>query len=208
MPSWLIWVIVAVIVVALVVAIAMAANKKKQVRDREHATELRERAATQATDMQKREAHARETEAEASAARAEAERKQAEAQRLAAEAQDRKRSADQQRRQHEDHLRRADDLDPDVNPKSDDYQGPGAAGSGRTSSTGTGESGGTFRREGSEPTTITKPDGSTEAVEDPRRATGESTVGYQNGTPSSGSHRALPGPEPGVRTALDALPRD
>lgn len=120
----LIWIVLAVIAVAIVVALLMAARKKKAERDRVHAGELRERAAAQATDLQKREAHARETEAEAAAARAEAERKQAEAQRLAAEAEERRRAADVQHQEHQDHLRRADELDPDVNTRSDEYTGP------------------------------------------------------------------------------------
>jgi flagellar biosynthesis GTPase FlhF len=124
MPEWVTWLIVAVIAVAIVAAIAMAAARRKKEANRVRASELRERAAVQTTEVQKREAHARETEAEAAAARAEADRKQAEAQRLAAEAEDRRRSAETQREEHERHLREADELDPDVNTRSEDYTGP------------------------------------------------------------------------------------
>ena len=136
MPDLLLWIILAIIAIAVIVALLMAARKKKVERDRVHAGELRERAAAQATDVQKREAHARETEAEAAAARAEAERKQAEAQRLAAEAEERRRSADAQHQEHQEHLRRADELDPDVNTRSDDYVAPGTSPTGADESTG------------------------------------------------------------------------
>src|SRR3954471_12080788 len=152
MPSWVIWVIVAIIVIAVIAALVMAANKKKTERNRTRAGELRERASEQATEVQDREARARETEASAAAARAEADRKQAEADRLAAEAQARQRTAAESREQHQEHLRRADELDPDVNTKSDDYR-PGYG------TDGTGSNG--------EATTVTHPDGSTEAVNSP-----------------------------------------
>src|SRR3954465_14574354 len=124
MPSWVIWVIVAIIVTRVTAALVMAANKKKTERNRSRAGELREQASQQATEVQAREARARETEASAAAARAEADRKQAEADRLAAEAQDRQKTAAESREQHLDHLRRADELDPDVNTKSNNYSGP------------------------------------------------------------------------------------
>ncbi len=67
--------------------------------------------------MQQREAHAKETEAKAAEARAEADRKQAEAERLEAEATERQHAAEGYREQHADHLRQADELDPDVDTK-------------------------------------------------------------------------------------------
>ena len=134
MPSWVIWVIVAIVVVAVIAAVLAASKKKKQERDRTRASEIREEAAEKATTVQQREARAKETEAEAAAARAEADRKQAEAQRLEAEATERQRAAEEHRAEHQDHLRRADELDPDVDTKHDDYVAPGAEGAAPTES--------------------------------------------------------------------------
>jgi preprotein translocase subunit SecF len=153
--QWWIWLIIAIVVVAIIAAIVMAGNKKKKERDRSRAGELREEAAVKATDVQQHDARARETEARAAEARAESERKQAEADRLAAQAQDRTRTADEHREEHQEHLRRADELDPDVDHKSDEYAGPGV---------GDGAAG----QDGTEPTTVTHADGTTEAVSDPQ----------------------------------------
>lgn len=113
--STIVWIVViAIAVVALLAAIAVAASRKKKERNRAHAAELREQAAEQVSDVQRREALAKETEAKAAAARAEAERKAAEAERLEAEAQDRAQAADRHRQEHQEHLRKADELDPDV----------------------------------------------------------------------------------------------
>ena len=128
MPSWLIWVIVAIIVIAVIAAVVAASTKRKKQQNRTRAGELREQAAAQATGLQQREAHARETEARAAEARAEAERKQAEADRLEAEARDRHETAAGYRDQQAENLRRADELDPDVDTRGDDYTGPETAG--------------------------------------------------------------------------------
>ncbi|MGH3477978.1 MAG: hypothetical protein ACRDQD_14195, partial [Nocardioidaceae bacterium] len=85
--------------------------------NRVRAAELREQANAQATGVQQREAAARETEAKAAQARAEADRKAAEAERLEAEARDRETTAAGYREHREDSLRRADELDPDVDHK-------------------------------------------------------------------------------------------
>jgi hypothetical protein len=164
--------------VAIIVAIVLAANKKKKERDRVRATELREQAATQASGLQQREARARETEAEAAAARAEADRKQAEAERLAAQADDHHRSAGAAREEHEEHLRRADELDPDVNTKGDDYTGPGTERGGDSQDTQAGYD----DRSSSQDATITHPDGSTEQVTEPVEGHTDPETG--------GSHRA------------------
>ena len=189
MPSWLIWVIIAVVVVAIIAAVAAAANKKKQERNRAHAGELREQAAQKATTVQQREAHAKETEAQAAAARAEADRKQAEAERLEAEATERQRAAADHRQEHQEHLRRADELDPDVNTKSEEYGGPGATGAHETvgdestrhashdaqvHESNDGQRvqdrlGGSDEHHDS--TTVTHPDGSTETVAEPESGT-------------------------------------
>jgi hypothetical protein len=125
--SWIIWVVIAIVVIAILAAIVLAGGKKKKERDREHAGELRDQAAARAPELKKTEAHARETEAQAAAARAEADRKQAEADRLEAEATNRHQSAAEIRDEHQEHLRKADELDPDVNTKSEDYTGPDTA---------------------------------------------------------------------------------
>jgi hypothetical protein len=128
MPSWLIWVIVAIIVIAVIAAVVAASTKRKQQQNRSRAGELREQAAAQATGLQQREAHARETEARAAEARAEADRKRAEAERLEAEARDRHETAAGYREQHAENLRRADELDPDVDTRRDGYEPPAPAG--------------------------------------------------------------------------------
>ena len=153
MPSWVIWVIVAIVVIAALAAVIAASRKKKQEHNRTRAAELREQAAAQASGVAQREAHAKETEAKAAAARAEADRKQAEAERLQAEAQDRQRTAEGYREQHAENLRQADELDPDVNTKRDDYTGPeGVSDRGRdghgSESDATGQHSGALRRAG------------------------------------------------------------
>ena len=115
--TWL-WILLAVVALVVLVAVIMAGRKKKLERDRQRAHELREEAATKATDLQKREAQAREVEADAARARAEADRKAAEAERLEAEARDRAGAASAARAEHDAHLREADKLDPDVDHKS------------------------------------------------------------------------------------------
>ena len=217
MPSWLIWVIVAIIVIAVIAAVVAASTKRKKQQNRTRAGELREQAAAQATGLQQREAHARETEARAAEARAEAERKQAEAERLEAEARDRHETAAGYRDQHVENLRRADELDPDVDTRDEAYTGPETAGTtaGTTAATPAGAAEGdrVHDRLGGTPestttaehtqhtgparhagpaddgTTVTHPDGSTETVT-------PTTAGEQaKGDPSDprlegGTHRA------------------
>ena len=110
-----VWIAVAVIAAVVVIAvIAMLAKRKKAERDRAQAHELREHAAEKVTEVQRHDAIAKETEAKAAQARAEAERKEAEAHRLEAEAMDKQRVASGHREEHQEHLRKADELDPDV----------------------------------------------------------------------------------------------
>ena len=205
MPSWLIWVIVAIIVIAVIAAVVAASTKRKQQQHRTRAGELREQAAAQATGLQQREAHARETEARAAEARAEADRKQAEAERLAAEARDRHETAAGYRDQHAENLRRADELDPDVDTRRDDYEPPAAAAGSEAGTTDGhrvhdglgGETTSEHSHEHShehtdDGTTVTHPDGSTETV---ARSSGASTVDQAKGDPSDprlegGTHRA------------------
>lgn len=210
MPSWLIWVIVAIIVIAVIAAVVAASTKRKQEKNRTRAGELREQAAAQATGLQQREAHARETEARAAEAHAEADRKQAEAERLEAEARDRHETAAGYRDQHAENLRRADELDPDVDTRRDDYE-PSAA-TADTENAGTTDGHRVHDRLGGETTetteaapghahevthehtddgtTVTHPDGSTETVAPSSestgstRSTGSSTYDQAKGDPS------------------------
>ena len=213
MPSWLIWVIVAIILIAVIAAVVAASTKRKRAKNRTRAGELREQAAAQATGLQQREAHARETEARAAEARAEADRKQAEAERLEAEARDRHETAAGYRGQHVENLRRADELDPDVDTRDERYEPPAAAGTGTAATTDgprahdrlEGEttpeqspdavherSHDSAHEHTDDGTTVTHPDGSTETV---RRSSGGSTDDQAKGDPSDprlegGTHRA------------------
>lgn len=170
MPQWLIWVIVVIVVLVVLAIIVSAANRAKKTRNRQRAGQMREEATERASEVQQREARARETEAQAAAARAEADRKQAEAERLEAQAGDRGRSAAELREEHEEHLRRADEIDPDVDTSDDRDRGPAtdpsATGSGGTvPAAGTGDPAGP---------TVTHPDGRTEQVEPPEEGAGGS----------------------------------
>ena len=205
MPSWLIWVIVAIIVIAVIAAVVAASTKRKREQHRTRAGELREQAAAQATGLQQREAHARETEARAAEVRAEAERKQAEADRLEAEARDRHETAAGYRDQHAENLRRADELDPDVDTSHDGYVPPAAetAGTtdghrghdrldGETTETASEHSRDATHAHTDDGTTVTHPDGSTETV---TSSSGAATDDHAKGDPSDprlegGTHRA------------------
>ena len=204
MPSWLIWVIVAIILIAVIAAVVAASTKRKRAKNRTRAGELREQAAAQATGLQQREAHARETEARAAEARAEADRKQAEADRLEAEARDRHETAAGYRGQHVENLRRADELDPDVDTKHEGYEPPAAAAGTEATTDGhgaddrldgettPGQSPDATHEHTDDGTTVTHPDGSTETV---TRSSGRSTDDQAKGDPSDprlegGTHRA------------------
>jgi hypothetical protein len=210
MPSWLIWVIVAIIVIAVIAAVVAASTKRKKEQNRARAGELREQAAAQATGLQQREAHARETEARAAEARAEADRKQAEAERLEAEARDRHETAAGYRDQHAENLRRADELDPDVDTSRDDYTPPAPTGGAtegdrvhdRLGADTTGTTEQTRTTEMNEPTratepatdrghehtddgtTVTHPDGTTEHVTPTTSSTGSTADNLAKGDPS------------------------
>ncbi len=115
MTSTTVMIIAAVVAVVLVVAvIAVAMSRKHTEKRRQQAGELRERITAQSTAIERREAEARATEAEAARARAEADRKVAEAERLEADAVDQHTAAAAHREEHQENLRRADELDPDV----------------------------------------------------------------------------------------------
>jgi FtsZ-interacting cell division protein ZipA len=169
MKTW-VWIVIAIVVILIIAAIVMAAMRKKKEQNRNRAGEIRQQAASQATDVQRREAEARETEARAAQARAQAER-------LEADAKDKSSTAEQHRNEHLENLQRADEMDPDVNTKSKDYEGPDTS---RTySSDGTGD---TSDRNYSS-TEGTNDEGTYTAREERTEVTEE------RGGPDNGSHR-------------------
>ena len=94
------WTVLAIGIVAIliVVGLIIAAGRKRQQRDWEHATKLRAQSQESALDSRQR-------EAEAASRQAEAEKAQIEAERLQQEAQDMRGEADE-------HMRNAEELDP------------------------------------------------------------------------------------------------
>ncbi|MDU0313935.1 hypothetical protein RKE38_09575 [Phycicoccus sp. M110.8] len=113
--STIIWIIVVVVVVAVAVALFARRSSARRVEaQRAEADSIREEAREHDRELRAREARAEETEAQAAAARAEADRKAAEAKRLEAEAERHGQGAEEVRAVRDDHLRRADERDPDV----------------------------------------------------------------------------------------------
>ena len=124
--STIIWIIVAVIVVAVVVALVARRSSARRVEaQRAEADSIRTQAQEHDRELRAREARAEETEAQARAARAEADRKAAEAKRLEAEAERHGEGAQEVREVRDEHLRRADETDPDVEPDVDRDVQPG-----------------------------------------------------------------------------------
>jgi hypothetical protein len=110
---------------------------------------MREQAESRATGLAQQEAHARETEAQAAEARALADRKAAEAERLESEAYDQKAAAAASREEHEEALRRADEIDPDVDHRDRAYDERSATGAAAPAAV----AGGTHVSGAGEPTT-------------------------------------------------------
>lgn len=113
--EWIIVLVVVLVVAALVAWLVTQQRKKKQ---HEHAEHLRHEAQQHATEIPETQVRAKEAEAQAERARLEAER----AERQARDAQV---AATQQQAVHEDRLRTADEVDPRVDTRSDEYR-PGA----------------------------------------------------------------------------------
>ena len=109
--TWIIVLVVVLVVAALAAWLVAQQRKKKQV---EQAEQLRQEAHEHATAIPEADVRAREAEVEAERARLEAER----AEQQAREAQV---AATQQQAVHEDRLRTADQVDPRVDTRSDDY---------------------------------------------------------------------------------------
>jgi predicted Holliday junction resolvase-like endonuclease len=142
--DWIIVLVVVIVVAALAAWLVTQQRKKKQ---HEQAEELRQEAHQHASEIPETEMRAKEAQAQAEQARVEAER----AERQAREAQV---AATQQQAVHEDRLRTADEVDPHVDTRSDDYA-PGS-----TTATGT-------STPASDPDTVLDAD-------DPRRTDGTS----------------------------------
>lgn len=111
-------VIVLVVVLVLAALAAWLVTQQRQKKQHEHAEHLRQEADEHATAIPETQTRAKEAEAQAELARLEAER-------AAQQARDAKVAATQQQAVHEDRLRTADDVDPQVDTRSDDYR-PGA----------------------------------------------------------------------------------
>ncbi|MGO4258498.1 hypothetical protein [Marmoricola sp. RAF53] len=107
-------VIVAVFVIAGLVALSRAATTRKQDRDRARAAELREEAGTHQTTIRRHQAEADAAEARAREVRAEADRKDAESRKLEADYEERRTTLTEHVKERDEALRRADELDPDV----------------------------------------------------------------------------------------------
>lgn len=115
MPTWLIWVIVVVgVLVVAYLAITLGRNRRAEQR-RSEAAELRQDASAHSSALTESKRQAEEAKAEADLAKAEA-----------ARAQERAAAADQAHQvdqaAYEDKVRTADQVDPDVDTKSEDYQ--------------------------------------------------------------------------------------
>lgn len=100
--------VIGIIVILIVIGLIIAARRKRQQQDREHATELRAQSQESALD-------ARQREAEAASQQVEAEKTQIDAERLQREAQEMRVRAD-------DHLREADEMDPDSTGEDRDHR--------------------------------------------------------------------------------------
>ncbi len=175
MPSWLTWLIVALVVIALIVVLVVVLGRRRREQNRARAAELREQASARAPEVRDRDQEARGSAQAAAAARAEADRKRAEAEQLERRAHDQQQSAQALREEHLDQLGQADRLDPDVDTKAEDYDGPGSGG--LRDHRGSGDRGDDGLLDSSQAeaaqaraearpstTTVTHPDGSTEEV--------------------------------------------
>lgn len=113
--SDILWLIIAIVVVlALVAFLVTKGRKRREDSQREQAAELRSTAAQHDRETREKEAAALEAQAKADKARAEAQERQARAQKLEAEAERRGEGAASARETRDEHLRRADERDPDV----------------------------------------------------------------------------------------------
>ena len=114
--STIVWIVVAVIVLLAIAALVAAMMRKKQAEQRRvHAQHLRHEAVSNVGNIQQTEVEAKEAEVRAERLRLEAERAEAHA----TEAQ---RAVDMERATYEDRIREADQLDPDVDHRSNQHR--------------------------------------------------------------------------------------
>jgi len=112
------WIIIVVVVLVAAAVVAWLMTQQRKNKQHQHAEHLRQEAHEHASAIPQVQDNAREAEAKAEVARIEAER-------AAREAQEAKVAATQQEAVHEDRLRTADEVDPRVDTRSDDYTGAG-----------------------------------------------------------------------------------
>lgn len=112
------WIIVLVVVLVVAALAAWLVTQQRKKKHEEHAEHLRQEAHEHATEIPETQVRAKEAEAQAERARLEAER-------AAQQAREAQVAATQQQAVHEDRLRTADEVDPNVDTRSDDYT-PGA----------------------------------------------------------------------------------
>src|SRR5690349_20484572 len=115
MKTWQ-WIVLALVVLALIVVAVLLLRRSratKQVRQREHARELRQQAEADRIEVQRREAEAARVDAQARLAQAEAQARAADAEQLQVQAREHAEHASGARAEVEERLRKADELDPD-----------------------------------------------------------------------------------------------
>src|SRR4051812_17666967 len=118
MDTQTVWIIVAVVVVVLPITAAVALSGRRGSRgvdaERARAQEIREKAAADQVEVQRREAEAARLDAQARLAKAEADARAADAAALANEARARGTEASGARSELDERLSTADRIDPDV----------------------------------------------------------------------------------------------
>ena len=110
----IVWIILIVVVLAVIGLLVMMSRRRQLETRRDEAADLRAEAEQHDRDHREREASAAEAQAQAEKARAEAEEQRARAVQLEAEAERRAEHATAARDQRDEHLRQADERDPDV----------------------------------------------------------------------------------------------
>jgi predicted negative regulator of RcsB-dependent stress response len=108
------WIIIVIVVLVAAAVVAWLMTQQKKNKQHEHAEHLRQEAHEHAAVIPQVQDDAKEAEAKAEVARLEAER-------AAREAEEARIAATQQEAVHEDRLRTADEVDPRVDTRSEDY---------------------------------------------------------------------------------------
>jgi FtsZ-interacting cell division protein ZipA len=134
MDDTVLWIIIAAIVLLLVLGAVALMSRKRKESHRTEAQQIREEAKSRSTTIDQREAKAAENEARARAAEAEAEMKAAEARRMRVTAEEQKAATQNDRTDVDEQWRRADELDPDYDHKSQRDSGSDTGSTGSDSS--------------------------------------------------------------------------